>query len=203
MSSGAEPSAAPSRGPGATFGVAADPADLAGGLRAEGRFAEAAALLDAAAERAERRGDATRLALARLARAVVAHDQGDLAGASERLRAARATLVAGQWPEAVAVCAFDLAVVHHDLGELDDAVERLLEARAIFESIDRAREAAACNQNLGVVLHAMGRDAEARARLRAARAAYAAAGRVHDVAECDQNLAELSDDGARKALSRT
>ena len=122
------PVTARARGP-----TAADPA---GELRAEGRFAEAAELLDAE-HRALRRSrtDRAELALAKLARGVVAHDLGDLAGAAALLAdGPRRTLVAGQRPEAVAVCAFDLALVHHDLGELDDAVDRLHEARAIFES---------------------------------------------------------------------
>jgi tetratricopeptide (TPR) repeat protein len=181
MSSGAEPSARLPR------------ADPAGELRAAGHFEAAAALLDERIEREARRGVGPRLALAKLARGVVAHDQGDLAGSAELLLEARRLLVAGQQPEAVAVCAFDLALVHQDLGQLDDAVERLLEARAIFESIGATLEAAGCNQNLGVVLHAMGRAGEARSRLLAARAAFAAAGRSDDVAECDHDLAVVGE----------
>jgi tetratricopeptide (TPR) repeat protein len=175
MPSGAEPSVS----------------DPAAALRAEGRYGEAADLLEREIERSELEGRPRRLALARLARGVVAHDLGDLARSAELLGAARRGLLAGQQPEAVGVCSFDLALVHHDLGELDDAVERLVEARAIFESVGRTFDVASCNQNLGVVFHAMGRDAEAGSRLLAARAAFAADGHADDVAECDHNLAQL------------
>jgi tetratricopeptide (TPR) repeat protein len=193
MPSGAEPSAVvPRAGAGHHSGRDPRSADPAGALRTEGRFAEAAAVLDAEIDRCRREGRTTRLALARLARGVVAHDLGDLRRAETLLAEARAGLVAEQRPEAVAICAFDLAIVHHDLGELDDAVERLLEARAIFDSLDRTIEAAGCNQNLGVVLHAMGRDAESRARLRAARSTFAAVGLTDAVEECEHDLAVTS-----------
>jgi tetratricopeptide (TPR) repeat protein len=180
MSSGAEPPAPEPR------------ADVAEALRAEGRFADAAIVVDAAIERFAREGRVLAVAQAKLARGVLAHDLGDHAAAEELLTQARSDLLAAQRPEAVAVCAFDLAIVLHDLGRLDDALDRLVEARTIFESLGRPLEVAGCNQNLGVVLHALGRDAEARTRLLAARAGFAAAGRDADVAECDHDLAVLS-----------
>src|SRR4051812_6952492 len=102
MSSGAEPPAAEPR------------ADAAEALRAEGRFADAAVVVDAAIERFRREGRVLALAQAKLARGVLAHDLGDHATAEDLLTQARTDLLAAQRPEAVAVCAFDLALVPHD-----------------------------------------------------------------------------------------
>ena len=121
---------------GVTRATAIDPA---GALRAEGRFAEAAALLEAEIGRRELEGSSERGSRSpELARGVVAHDLGDLAGAAALLadgppRAAGRPAAARRWPCAPSTSRSSTTTAASSTTRSTGSVE----ARAIFESVGR------------------------------------------------------------------
>ena len=123
-----------------------------------------------------------------LDRAVLHHDEGDVAAAVALLGEARSTFLAHRRPDLAAVCDFDLGVALLDDGRADDAIERFVVARQIFASLRRRADEAACELDMGVALHAVGRSGEARQALRRARDAFRDLGRDRDAEQAEHDL---------------
>lgn len=134
-------------------------------------------------------GMPVRAAVCRLDRAVLLHDDGDVADAIALLVEARHTFTAHRRPDLAAVGDFDLGVALLDDGQAEDAIDRFLGARGIFSSLaDRRADEAACDLNMGVALHALGRTDEARYALRRARDAFRDLGRDRDAEQAEHDL---------------
>ena len=177
--------------------VAADPLgpDAAGAeaaaarsLRALGHVEESRRALHRAEAAFTEAGMPVRAAVCLLDRAVLLHDDGDVADAIELLAEAKATFLAHRRADLAAVGDFDLGVALLDGGRAEDAIERFLGARGIFASLGRRADEAACDLNMGVALHAVGRTDEARQALRRARNAFRDLGRDRDVEQAEHDL---------------
>lgn len=157
-------------------------------LRALGHTEESRRALHRAERGYSVSGMPVRAAMCVLDRAVLHHDEGDVADAIELLDGARQTFLDHRRPDLAAVGDFDLGVALLDGGRADDAIERFLGARGIFTSLGRKGDEASCDLNLGVALHAVGRSDEARLALRRARAAFRDLGRDRDAEQAEHDL---------------
>lgn len=157
-------------------------------LRALGHHEESRRALHRAERGYSASGMPVRAAMCMLDRAVLHHDDGDVADAIELLDQARTTFLDHRRPDLAAVGDFDLGVALLDGGRADDAIERFLGARSIFTTLGRTGDEASCDLNLGVALHAVGRSDEARLALRRARAAFRDLGRDRDAEQAEHDL---------------
>jgi tetratricopeptide (TPR) repeat protein len=157
-------------------------------LRALGHTEESRRALHRAERGYAASGMPVRAAMCVLDRAVLHHDEGDVADAIALLDTARQTFLDHRRPDLAAVGDFDLGVALLDGDRADDAIERFLGARGIFTSLGRTGDEASCDLNLGVALHAVGRSDEARLALRRARAAFRDLGRDRDAEQAEHDL---------------
>jgi tetratricopeptide (TPR) repeat protein len=157
-------------------------------LRALGHVEESRRALHRAERGYRASGMPVRAAMCVLDRAVLHHDEGDVADAIALLDGARTTFLDHRRPDLAAVGDFDLGVALLDGGRADDAIERFLGARGIFTSLGRRGDEASCDLNLGVSLHAVGRSDEARHALRRARSVFRDLGRDRDAEQAEHDL---------------
>ncbi|HEX7133169.1 MAG TPA: tetratricopeptide repeat protein [Iamia sp.] len=157
-------------------------------LRALGHTEESRRALHRAERGYAASGMPVRAAMCVLDRAVLHHDDGDVADSIELLDAARTTFLDHRRPDLAAVGDFDLGVALLDGDRADDAIERFLGARGIFTSLGRRGDEASCDLNLGVALHAVGRSDEARLALRRARTVFRDLGRDRDAEQAEHDL---------------
>jgi tetratricopeptide (TPR) repeat protein len=157
-------------------------------LRALGHASASSQALHRAERAFTAAGMPVRAAVCRLDRAVLLHDDGDVADAIALLVEAHRTFTTHRRPDLAAVGDFDLGVALLDDGQAEDAIERFVRARGIFSSLDRRADEAACDLNMGVALHALGRTDEARHALRRARTAFRDLGRDRDAEQAEHDL---------------